>query len=74
MRRFSTGTCRKHKRETLTLADYERMPRFVYQEESSDAWMGRAGTGLAGMFALSAVLAVLAMMTLRPARLGAMTT
>ena len=62
-----------HKRETLTLADYERMPRFVYQEESSNAWMSRAVAGLAGMLALSAVLAALALMTLRPARLGAMT-
>jgi ABC-2 type transport system permease protein len=62
-----------HRREAITLADYERMPRFVYQEDPSNAWMGRAGAGLAGMLALSIGLAVLALLALRPARLGSMT-
>ena len=60
-----------HKRETITLADYERMPRFVYQEESSNAWMGRAGAGLAGMLAFAGLLGAWAAARLRPAKLGA---
>ena len=60
-----------HKRETITLADYERMPRFVYQEESSNAWMGRAGAGLAGMLAFASLLGAWAAARLRPAKLGA---
>ena len=60
-----------HKRETLTMADYERMPRFVYQEESSNAWMGRAGAGLAGMLAFAGLLGAWAAARLRPAKLGA---
>jgi hypothetical protein len=35
--------------------------------------MGRAGAGLAGMLVLSIGLAVLALLALRPARLGSMT-
>ena len=62
-----------HKRETLTMADFERLPRFVFREEPTGAWMNRAGAGLAGMLAFAFVLAGLAMVNLRPARLGSMT-
>ena len=62
-----------HKRETLTMADFERLPRFVFREEPTGAWMNRSGAGLAGMLAFAFVLAGLAMVNLRPARLGSMT-
>ena len=62
-----------HRRESLTMADYERLPRFQFREESANAWLNRAGAGLGGVLALSAILGALAWRNLRPARLGSMT-
>lgn len=59
-----------HRREALTMADYDLVPRFVFREEPDDDWLRRVGTGLAGIFALCVVLAAWVWRSLRPARLG----
>ncbi len=61
-----------HLRQTLTLADYERLPRFTFREEPAGDWLGRVGAGLAGMLALTAVLGAWTWRRLRPAQLGAL--
>ena len=66
-------TPRVHKRESITMADLDKLPRFEFREEPTGVWMGRVLASLAGMLALSVGLAALAMMNLRPARLGSMT-
>lgn len=59
-----------HRRESLTLADLDRLPRFQFREEPAALWLVRVGVGLAGMLALASALAVWAWRSLRPARLG----
>ncbi len=66
-------TPRIHKREPITSADLDKLPRFEFREEPAGVWMGRVLASLGGMLVLSVVLAGLAMMNLRPARLGLMT-
>jgi len=61
-----------HLRQTLTMADFERLPRFAFREESTGAWLGRVSSGLLGMLALSALLSAWVWRRLSPARLGAL--
>jgi len=61
-----------HLRQALTLADFERLPKFAFREEPPAAWLNRTGTGLAGMFALAGALGAWAAVRLRPAKLGAL--
>ena len=43
--------------QTLSLTDYERLPRFAFREEPIDAWLGGGRWGcLAGRSALTVVL------------------
>ena len=63
-------TPKVHLRQTLALADYERLPRFAFREESANAWLGRVGAGLAGMLALTAVLGAWTWRRFRPVKLG----
>ncbi len=63
-------TPRIHKREPITRADFDKLPRFEFREEPAGVWMGRVLASLAGMLALAGVLGLLAWRSLRPARLG----
>ena len=63
-------TPRIHKREPITRADFDKLPRFEFSEEPAGVWMGRVLASLAGMLALAGVLGLLAWRSLRPARLG----
>ncbi len=63
-------TPRIHKREAITMADLDKLPRFEFREEPAGVWMGRVLAGLAGMLALAGALGVWAWRSLRPARLG----
>ncbi len=66
-------TPRIHKREPITMADFDQLPQFEFREESPGVWMSRAGAGLGGMIAWSAFLAGWARLKLRPARLDSVT-
>lgn len=59
-----------HRREALTMTDYERLPRFAFREEPVGDWFGRAATGLAGKLALSVALGAWTSRRLRPARIS----
>ncbi len=61
-----------HLRQTLTMADFERLPRFEFREEPTAAWLNRTGTGLAGMLAFAGVLGAWTWQRMRPAKLGAL--
>ena len=63
-------TPRIHKREPITSADLDNLPRFEFREEPAGIWMGRVLASLAGMLALAGVLGAWAWRSLRPARLG----
>ncbi len=63
-----------HRRELLTMAEYDRLPRFAFREEPAAAWLGRVGAGLAGMLALAGALGAWTWRNLRPARLGQLAT
>ena len=67
-------TPRIHKREPVTMADLDNLPRFEFREEPADVWMGRVLASLAGILALSSALGVWAWLSLRPARLGVLST
>lgn len=59
-----------HRREPITLANYDRLPRFSFREESSRSWGGRVAAGVAGVVALTVALGGWAWRRLRPARAG----
>ncbi|MBM3877858.1 MAG: DUF3526 domain-containing protein [Verrucomicrobia bacterium] len=63
-------TPRIHKREPITMADLDKLPRFAFREEPAGVWMGRVLASLAGMLALAGALGAWAWRSLRPARLG----
>ncbi|MDA1273209.1 MAG: DUF3526 domain-containing protein [Verrucomicrobia bacterium] len=63
-----------HRREALTMADYDRLPRFIFREEPAGTWLARVGAGLVGMLALSGAVGAWAWRSLRPSRLCRMTT
>lgn len=63
-----------HRREALTMADYDRLPRFIFREEPVGSLLGRVGAGLVGLLGLSGAVGVWAWRSLRPARIGRMTT
>ena len=67
-------TPRIHKRESIKMADFDKLPRFEFREEPAGVWMGRVISSLAGMLALAAALAGWAWRSLRPARLGRLST
>jgi len=67
-------TPRIHKREPITMADLDKLPRFEFREEPAGVCMGRVVSSLAGMLALAAALGVWAWRNLRPARLGRLST
>lgn len=60
-----------HRREALTVSDFDRLPRFAIREERATAWLGRASAGLIGMLALTGLLWVWTQRRLRPAQLAA---
>jgi ABC-2 type transport system permease protein len=60
-----------HRGEPFQLADYSEVPVFVFQEPDK-AWAGRAGAGIGGIFALSAILALGTLWSLRAGRLGSL--
>lgn len=59
-----------HRREPVTMADYERLPRFSFREEPAGLWMARVGAGIAGVLTLTAILGAWSWRRLRPARAG----
>ena len=59
-----------HRREPITLADYERLPRFAFREEPTGRWAMRVGGGVVGVIALTAALGGWTWRRLRPARAG----
>ncbi|MST94537.1 MAG: DUF3526 domain-containing protein [Pedosphaera sp.] len=63
-------TPRIHKRESITMSDFDQLPRFEFREEPAGVWMGRVLASLAGMLALAGALGVWAWRSLRPGRLG----
>ncbi len=63
-------TPRIHKRAPITMADFDKLPRFEFREEPAGVWMVRVLASLAGMLALAGALGVWAWRSLRPARLG----
>ena len=67
-------TPRIHKGEPITMADIDKLPRFEFREEPAGVWMGRVVASLAGMLALAIALGVWAWRSLRPARLGLLST
>jgi len=67
-------TPRIHKREPITMADFDKLPRFEFREEPTHVWIGRVVASLAGMLALAGLLGVWAWRSLRPARLGQLST
>jgi ABC-2 type transport system permease protein len=67
-------TPRIHKREPITMDDFDKLPRFEFREEPAGDWMGRVFASLAGMLALAGLLGVWAWRSLRPARLGQLST
>ena len=67
-------TPRIHKREPITMADFDQLPRFEFREEPADVWMGRVVSSLAGMFALAVALGVWTWRSVRPTRLGRLST
>jgi len=62
---------RIHRREPLTLADYDRLPRFAVREERATAWLGRTGAGWIGMLALTGLIGVWTQRQLRPRQIAA---
>ena len=67
-------TPRIHKREPITMADFDQLPRFEFREELAGVWMGRVLASLAGMLALVGALGAWAWRNLRPARLALLST
>lgn len=63
-------TPRIHKREPITMADFDKLPRFEFREEPAGVWMARVVASLAGMLALTGALGGWAWRSVRPARLG----
>jgi ABC-2 type transport system permease protein len=63
-----------HKREPITIAHLDKLPRFEFREEPAAVWSTRVISSLAGMLALTAVLSLWAWRNLRPARLGLLST
>ncbi len=63
-------TPRIHKREPITIDDLDNLPRFQFREEPAEVWMSRVAASLAGMLALVGALYAWAWRSLRPARLG----
>jgi ABC-2 type transport system permease protein len=59
-----------HRREPITLADYDRLPRFSFREEPARAWATRVGGGVAGVLLLTMALGGWTWRRLRPARAG----
>ncbi len=59
-----------HRREPITLADYDRLPQFSFREEPARIWAARVGAGVAGVLALTTVLSCWTWRRLRPARAG----
>lgn len=59
-----------HRREPITSADYDRLPRFGFLEEPAAAWSGRVGAGLAGLGGLCLILAAWTWRRLHPSRIG----
>ena len=76
LRRSVSGfyTPRIHRREPVTSADLERLPRFEFREEPAVAWGLRVAAGLAGILVLAGALAWGAWWSLRPARAGRLST
>lgn len=58
-----------HKREALTSADYERLPKFAFNPEPARAWAGRVASSLAGILVPAFLLAFLGWRQIRPARM-----
>lgn len=59
-----------HRREPLTSADFEKLPRFEFREEPAAAWRTRVGLSLAGVLGLVLVSGSWAWLRLRPSRVG----
>ena len=59
-----------HRREPITLADYNRLPRFYFREEPTRVWATRVGAGAAGVLLLTLALGGWTWRRLRPARAG----
>lgn len=65
---------RIHKRQPITIADIDKLPRFEFREEPTGVWASRVAASLAGMLALAGALSGWAWRSLRPARLGVLAT
>ena len=63
-------TPRIHKREPITLGDFDQLPRFEFREEPTGVWMSRVVSSLAGMLVLAGALSAWTWRSVRPARLG----
>jgi len=62
-----------HRQESVTSADADNLPHFLFREDPDEVWLRRVVTSLAGILAFAAVLGAWAMWNLRPARLGRIT-
>lgn len=67
-------TPRIHKREPITIADIDKLPRFEFREEPARFLTGRVVASLAGTLALAGALAGWTWRNLRPARVGLLAT
>lgn len=59
-----------HRRELITLADINHLPRFTFNEEPAAAWSTRVSAGLAGLGGLACALAAWTWWHLGASRVG----
>lgn len=59
-----------HRREAITAADHERLPRFSFREERTPVWLGRNTIGLISIICIAAMLIGWARSKLLPTKLS----
>jgi ABC-2 type transport system permease protein len=59
-----------HRRQAITAADYEQLPRFSFREERTPVWIGRNAIGLISILVITGVLLGWTWRKLHPAHLA----